>query len=212
MTAVAMSGRRLVMLPGMGADATMYSGLWQSLPQTRFVDWPPFAGERTLPEVARRVINFYGVTAADDIGGTSLGGMIALEIATLLGLKRVLLVSSALSPREVNPCLRMLSPLTPIAPLKLAQEIIVRSSRPSGTMLRRAHTGFLRAMCIGIVRWGGYSGPTAGLVRIHGGSDWMIRCPPEAHRIPRAGHLAVLTHSQQCVDLVRRHWFGLRDP
>ena len=198
----------LYLLPGMGADASMYSGPWQRLPNVKFVDWPPFVGESTLSELGQRMIDVYGVSADDEIGGTSLGGMVALEMAKQLGQRRVLLLSSALSPREVNPLLRLLSPLTPIAPLGLAKSILGRSRRASAAMLQRADTRFLRAMCRAVIRWDGYAGPTDGLVRIHGNRDWMIRCPASAHHIDNAGHLAVLTHPEESVRLVEKHWLA----
>ena len=198
----------LYLLPGMGADASMYAGPWRRLRGVRCVDWPPYDGEQTLPELAQRMIEAYGVTAADEIGGTSLGGMVALEMVRRLGQSRVLLLSSALSNREINPFLRMFSPLIPIAPFGLAKEIIGRSRRASAAMLRRSDPRFLRKMCRAIIDWDGCPGPPGGVIRIHGDRDWMIRCPPDAHKVTGAGHLAVLTHPEECVRLVEEHWLS----
>ncbi|MCA9052331.1 MAG: alpha/beta hydrolase [Planctomycetaceae bacterium] len=199
----------LYLLPGMGADASMYAGPWRRLRDVRCVDWPPYAGERTLSELAQRMIEVYGISPDDEIGGTSLGGMVALELVRRLGQPRVLLLSSAVSRREVNPLLRMLSPLIPIAPFGLAKAIIGRSRRASATMLRRSNPRFLREMCRAVVNWEGCPGPCGGVVRIHGDRDWMIRCPPDAHKVAGAGHLAVLTHAEQCVQLVETHWMPI---
>ena len=80
----------LYLLPGMGADSSMYTEPFKALPSVRFVDWPPYRGQRTLPELAASVIASSGITPDDEIGGTSLGGMVALEIACTLGQRRVL--------------------------------------------------------------------------------------------------------------------------
>ena len=209
------TGRTLVLLPGMGVDASMYAGPWRTLPNTRFVDWPSYAGERSVGEQAERVIDEYDLTSDQEIGGTSLGGMVALEIARRLGQRRVLLLSSATSPAEIRVWLRMLSPLAPITPfefglaiLKRLRGTILQRLRASAKFLQRADPKFLRAMCTAIVRWEGCAEPSGGTVRIHGNRDWMIRCPATARKIPGAGHLAVITHAAECVEQVRRWWSG----
>ena len=197
----------LTLFPGMGADSTMYAGPWRSLSGVRYVDWPPYAGERTLGTLAERMIDACRLTPEDEVGGTSLGGMVALEVARRLGQRRVLLLSSANSPRAVPCWLRSAAPLAPIAPFRLACQVIGRTRRASAAMLLRSDPRFLRAMCQAVIRWEGFYQSDVQLVQVHGDRDWVIRCPHDAHVVHGAGHLMVLTHPRECIELVRTNWY-----
>ncbi len=195
----------LYLLPGMGVDSRMYRGAWRSLPETMFLDWP-VCPVKTLAELASAVIDQAGIGPDDDVGGTSLGGMVAQEIAQQLGQKRVLMISSAIVRQEINAFLRSLSPLLPIAPVALAKHVLRLAGRPTSAMVADLPPEQLRQMCRAIVSWPGCADLDVQRVRIHGTRDWMIRCPAQAHRIEKAGHLVAITHAEECVRLVRRHW------
>jgi hypothetical protein len=72
---------RWFLLPGMGATAAMYNGLKNKLGfKVNFLNWPEYRGEKTYADVARRVIKENDINADDVVGGSSLGGMVALAI------------------------------------------------------------------------------------------------------------------------------------
>src|SRR5512136_220302 len=106
-------------LPGMGATNAMYDGAWRSLPDTLYPNWPAMSGDITLEKVAETVIYENGITNSDQIGGSSLGGIIAIEIAKILKSELVILIGSAISPEDINPLLLKLSPLSSVTPVKL---------------------------------------------------------------------------------------------
>jgi hypothetical protein len=67
-------------LPGMGATDAMYNGLKHKLGfKVNFLNWPEYHGEKTYADVARRVMKENDISADDVVGGSSLGGMVALE-------------------------------------------------------------------------------------------------------------------------------------
>ena len=68
------------LLPGMGASKEMYQGAWLKFPGIACINWPRHQGEASLSEVADRLIQEYGITSNDWIDGSSLGGMVAIEI------------------------------------------------------------------------------------------------------------------------------------
>ena len=193
----------IVVLPGMGATSEMYGGPWRSLPDSVFCDWPPYDGELTLADAAVRVADTCPIRRADVLVGTSLGGMVALEIALLVDVQRVVLISSAVSPQEVRALLRLLAPLAEIPPIRFAQVIAGNVSTEEAKMFRNSDPRFLRAMCKAVADWRGASIPRHKIHRIHGDRDLVIRCPDDAIVIPGAGHLAAITHAEQCVDLLR---------
>jgi len=60
-------------LPGMGADHRMYSApAWQSLSDTRFIDWPALHGETSIAAIADRLINEARISKGDVVIGSSL--------------------------------------------------------------------------------------------------------------------------------------------
>ena len=49
---------RAIILPGMGADSNMYAdSSFKALQDVYFLDWVPYGGERSVSEVAKRIIH-----------------------------------------------------------------------------------------------------------------------------------------------------------
>ena len=98
-------------LPGMGARSQMYTSFpeWSELKNVSFLDWPKWDGETTISEIASNLINLHSIESKDIIAGSSLGGMIALEIAKLVKAEKAILIGSAVKPEEVNKLLLHLS-------------------------------------------------------------------------------------------------------
>lgn len=193
----------LILLPGMGADDAIYHGPWRQLPDVRFINWPAYHGETTLAQVAQRLIREHGITSADIPGGSSLGGMVALEIAAELGCPTACLLGSALTKEEVHPLLRAAEPLAALTPWKFAKLIAKMSRGRLPQSFAKADEGFLRAMCHAITQWPGVPDAKFRIVRIHGTHDWVIRCPEDAHKVAGAGHALAWSHPEECVALVR---------
>lgn len=87
----------------MGANTSMYTDAWRNLPNVVFLNWPRHQGDTALSDVAARFIQEHGITANDWIGGSSLGGMVALEIYKQLNNPVVVLLGSAMNHDEVQP-------------------------------------------------------------------------------------------------------------
>lgn len=194
--------QRMVLLPGMGATSAMYGPPWRELEGLRLLDWPKYAGEKTIAELARRIVDQHGLDANDMPAGSSLGGMVALEIAALIGAPRVVLIGSAVHPSEVQVFLRLVAPLAKVTPMGIAQVLALSSSGEPGRQFASAEKEFLRAMCLAISGWEPtpYSGE---IVRVHGAKDAIIKCPPDARVIPRAGHLVAQTHGDETIAALR---------
>ncbi len=205
--------RKTFILPGMGADAGMYpQAHFGHLPWVTFVNWPDYRGERTLEESARRVIAENGITRHDIVGGASLGGMIAAEIARLLGIDRVILIGSTAHPKTINPFLLKASRIAGLAHVDHLQWLS-RKINKSGdnlflSMFETADGRFMRAMARAMGQWGGCGcGRARFSVRhIHGANDKVIFPPPRgAVLVPDAGHLLPITHAKQVARFITRH-------
>ena len=192
----------IYLLPGMGATSAMYDGPWRDLPDSFAINWPDYQGEKTIADIAARLIAEHNIAPNDSVIGSSLGGIVALEIHAALNLRQVVLLGGAVTRAEINPLLIALAPLAKITPLRLIQHLAGKSTALLSTMYAEVDADFVRAMCIAISNWEGYSGDMSVVTRIHGQRDHIIRCPKDVETIPNAGHLIAITHAKQCLAIM----------
>jgi hypothetical protein len=187
------------LLPGMGASSAMYNALKRRLSfNVNFVNWPQYQGEKTYSEVAARIITENRIADGDVIGGSSLGGIVSLEIAKQIKPLATILLGSAMNPSEVQGLLRLLSPIAEVTPISLLQLVAGKNGNLVSSMFSKSDSKFIRAMCLYLPSWPGYSGPTDNIYRLHGRKDHVIPCPSVgADVIENAGHLLVMTHVQE---------------
>ena len=186
-------------LPGMGADRRVFPGAWQELQDVKFVEWTPYVSARTIPDLAAAIAEREGIKGGDSIIGTSLGGMVACEIAKLRRIERLVLVASAVSPDEISRLLSILRSLASYAPVKLVKAISASVPGDLAGMMGDADEGFVRAMCGAILDWGGAGIPHPGMIRIHGRGDPVILPPCSVDLMLAGGHLIAMTHAGECV-------------
>lgn len=200
---------RWFLLPGMGATSAMYDSLRGKIDfEIEFIDWPVWRGEATCADVARRVREERGIADGDVVGGSSLGGMVALELAKILRPSGVVLLGSAVHPREIQGLLSALSPLAALTPVSWIQLVAGKRNSPAARMFSDADPDFVRAMCLHLSSWPGHPGPVDGLFRLHGRRDLVIPCPTggveSVEIVEGAGHLLAMTHPKECANFFRR--------
>lgn len=193
---------RFFFLTGMGATSEMYEGPWRSLPDAVFLDWPAYEGETELGQLADRLVGIAKMTAKDIPIGSSLGGMVALEIASQLRTRAVGLIASAKDPDEIHPFARTLLPLASIAPIRLTQLVAGTVAGDIGRRFMAVEPAFIKAMSRAILSWNPpeFRGQ---IVRIHGAKDHLIPCPLGAFRIEDAGHLVAISHPAECIQALQ---------
>lgn len=120
-------------LPGIGNTSEMYSGPWGTIPDMVYVDWPKLE-KYTFENLTNFFIEEYGITDQDTVAGSSLGGIIALEIAIETGCREVTLIGSAKERSEINQLLLSIAPLTTITPVRFLQAIGVQTGTKIGKM------------------------------------------------------------------------------
>ncbi len=191
-----MSDERWLLLPGMGADARMYEALAAKLDwPVVCANWPAWSGERTIAQVARRITVEQGVTENDVLVGSSLGGMVALEIAQQVRPRAVVLLGSALKANEVPLVLRVLARFSRIVPWGPAGKIAAGGDALLLRMFHDADPRFIRAMSAYLPHWPGYRGDDLLIVRFHGRRDRLIKCPKgDCHVFEDAGHMLAMSH------------------
>lgn len=201
---------KTLILPGMGADSAMYPvEHYQHLRNVTYVDWPAYKDERTIRELSLRVIDEYGIASDMIVGGSSLGGMVAVEIAKILGVRTVILIGSATTPDKVNPVLKMFGRLSSIAPFDflqlLAGRVNIAGDNDVVNMFQRSDTRFIKAMCKAIFRWDGIGKYRCAIRHIHGRLDTVIYPPDNgAEIITQGGHLISMTHGKEVAAFIER--------
>jgi pimeloyl-ACP methyl ester carboxylesterase len=85
---------RIFLIPGLGADKRIYKNIKLGDHEAIGVDWIEPDRKDTLSTYAQKIIDQYDITPGSIVIGNSLGGMLAVEIANKIELKKVILISS----------------------------------------------------------------------------------------------------------------------
>ncbi|WP_428331362.1 alpha/beta hydrolase [Mucilaginibacter sp.] len=85
---------KIFLIPGLGADTRIYNNLDFYDHDVTCVDWILPHQTDTLTTYAQKLVYQYNITPKSIVVGNSLGGMLAVEIAKILTLQKVILISS----------------------------------------------------------------------------------------------------------------------
>jgi pimeloyl-ACP methyl ester carboxylesterase len=208
---------RLVLFPGLGADARLFEPQRQGLPGVR-VEVPPWIEplsiDETVASYSRRIAATVAPAQQGDrlfLGGVSFGAVVALEAARHLpGTRAVFMMGGCRDTRAVAPFFRFACGMTRWVPAPVLTLILYGS--PAALVLfeslswdhMRLYERMIDDSSPAQVRWAagampGYRSrgdPPGVRVRlIHGGRDLIISpkdvCPD--YVIPHAKHLVSLT-------------------
>ena len=198
---------RLILIPGLGADAQLFTAVRHLAPL--IPPWLPVDGG-DLASYARRYVDAGWARPGDALGGSSFGGMLAQEIALLIPLRCLLLITTCRSRQGISSGLRFLSPLSRMLPVVhepapfIARVLDLKlggmtpaSRRVIESWVRSGDPRYLRWAARTAGAWRGVTLP-AGLpiFQIHGSHDRLM---PAHHSgadtiIPGARHLLPITH------------------
>lgn len=203
---------RLILLPGLGADARMFDPLREA--GVAF-ESPAWIAPRERESLASYAVRFAGEIdggGALVLGGASLGGMLALEMARYLTPRSVVLLSSCRTPMAIRPALRRLGVAStafrnaPVVPAFVAGSFLARwlgassaeAARGVRAMFADASPEFVRWGLRAVLEWEGCPDPGVPVRHLHGGKDLLI----PASRVTAdlvvsgAGHVPSLTHPE----------------
>lgn len=192
-------------LPGMGADHRMYQHEWLALPNFIAHDWPEYRGEKTLTDVARSVCDEWNIRDSDVLVGSSLGGMVACEIAKSRKISHLFLIGSAVDRSEVNRLFAATYWLINVMPITLMKRVASRFDNDVMQMFAASNTAFIRQMCSAIFNWEGLGATSTIVHRIHGKHDWVIPPPRHVGLMLDGGHLVAITQARECVEYALRY-------
>jgi pimeloyl-ACP methyl ester carboxylesterase len=173
------------MLPGLGADARLFRAQRPALPELEVPAWLPARWGETLAGYGRRMAATIDTSTPFVLGGVSLGGMIAQEMALHIRPEALVLVSSCRSSRAVRPFLKIIEPLNFVLPVQtfdwfrpyagvLAGGLPPREKRLWVRMWRDTPREFLQWSCTAAARWPGAVVEGVAIHHIHGEHDEMM--------------------------------------
>jgi pimeloyl-ACP methyl ester carboxylesterase len=194
----------IYLFPGMGADRRMYPEPWDRLTPRNYIEWPSYVGETSIKGLAKRIIADQDFKADDLLVGSSLGGIVACEIANITPVRGLVLVGSAKSKGEISRLVSLIHPLIDLTPLRFAQRLAASVPGDLAQMFTQADATFIRATCKAIFDWEGLHDGCAKVLRIHGEWDHVIPLPEGVDYVLHGGHLIAMTHAQECVDIIAR--------
>lgn len=201
----------LLLLPGLGADGRLFEPQRAAFPGLRVIERiEPDGVEPLAVYAARLAASIEEPEGPYILGGSSMGGMVALEMARLLRPSAVVLLGSAVSGAEVRGWLRAVECLAhplPDAVINFGRLLsplgapLFGSSGPDSRglfldMLAGTPTSFIRWASRAVIGWRPGTLPDVPVHRIHGARDIIIRAPGEGRAtiVAGAGHLVNLSH------------------
>jgi pimeloyl-ACP methyl ester carboxylesterase len=211
---------RVVLLPGLGADGRLLAPQRGVLGDLEVPPWIAPRGPEGLPEYAQRLAATVSCRRPAVLGGVSLGGMLAFEMARHLQPGVVVLISSCRSGQSVRPSLRLLRALVRPLPAwairctqrlsPLLSGIVIGATPPQRkmcvAMYRAADVHFIQWALRAITRWRPAPLESVPVLAIHGAKDRLI--PLGRVRadeiIPDGGHLINLTHADDVNRFLRQ--------
>lgn len=172
----------MILLPGMAADERLFGAQLDRFPNLRVPTWIHPHPREPLRAYAARLARTIDPGRPCVVGGASFGGIVALELATLVPAVACVLIGSIRSPTELPWRWRAARPLARLGPARLGQvagaaaragrRLLSPATARRFRRLARPEAAFVRwAMCA-VLRWA--PSPAARRVRvfhIHGERD-----------------------------------------
>jgi pimeloyl-ACP methyl ester carboxylesterase len=211
---------KMVFFPGLGADERLFAPQLAVFPELIVPAWiSPRKGEG-LAEYAARMAETLPRNQPVALGGVSLGGMIACEVARHVRPMAVILIASCRDRHGLRLLYRagsMIWPLIPPQTFKIAQFIARLTLRLFGKgsadqqkilvdMFREMDPAFMHWAVSAILGWNPPPLADVPLFHIHGRRDRLIpawRVTPDL-LIPNGGHLINITHEDEVNEFIRK--------
>ena len=197
------------LVPGLGADERVFAALTLVLPIVILRWEPPKSAAEPLAQYARRLAIQIPVNESCWLVGVSFGGVMALELAQLRPLAKVVVISSVVQPAQFPALLRVarVTGLHRLVFVRLGvflpgvMQWIFGVEEPGHRALLRQIIGdtdprFARWAISQLVCWQGVNVMSA--FRIHGTHDRLLPAVGLVdYWVDGGGHLMVVTHAPE---------------
>ena len=202
---------RLYMIPGSGADRRMFIPQLDQFPDILIPQWlPPLELKESLESYSRRLSKTIDTSSPFVLGGVSLGGMIAQEMALSLKPAALILIATCSTSKAMPLTRRLAGKLTRALPDPVVKWLFILLSKAvlaTHSKRKRIYAAMLKELPPRLVRWQSGAATNWSLhgtlpmpvFQIHGGKDPIIPVKNvKAQKvIADGGHLINATHETQ---------------
>ncbi|MCP4441839.1 MAG: alpha/beta hydrolase [Aureispira sp.] len=210
--------REVYYISGLGADKSIFQRLDIEVNSQKFIEW--IVPERcdSIEDYAKKLIQQIDTTKDIILIGVSFGGIIATEIAKLINVEDVILISSAKHFSEIPLVYRIagklrLHKILPTKVLKWANPFTYfffgMQSKDEKlllkTILKNTESSFLKWAIDKIVNWKNITYRT-NFVQLHGTKDRILPLPKKKNiiKIEHGGHLMVYQKSIEISEIINQ--------
>ena len=208
---------KIYFISGLGADEKAFQSLQLPGVQPIHLNWVPPLKKESIEAYAQRMAD--RITEPDPvIIGLSFGGIMAIEIAKLIPVKKLIIISSAKGKQELPPYFTIcryipfhkLMPLRVISMNEKAMFYIfgtrtIEQKKNLVSIINNSITGFNEWAIDRIVNWTNKQIP-AKLVHIHGDADKLLpyRFVKADHTISNGGHFMIVNQAKEISALLQK--------
>ena len=177
---------KIFLIPGLGADTRVYNNIDLSDHEVIPVDWIEPNKTDTLATYAQKLIYQYHITPGSIVIGNSLGGMLAIEIAKIIPVDKVILISSIKTIEEAPWYFSFLRAFPFYKPIPgktfNSMEFLIKPffgyMKPGDSwlfrnMLKKSSPGFLKWAMDAVLKWDNKTVP-ANVTQITGDKDLVF--------------------------------------
>ena len=206
-----MSNEKIYLIPGLGADGRMYTPQLKVLKNALVLEhMKPEKGE-TIAQYAKRLSAKVDTSEPFILIGTSLGGIIAVEMSRIIHPEKVILISSVKHRGEMPAWMRAMrylkfhhllsgESLVRLSISNIRRFIVRRDSTVANLLVDMHHSAdpeFIEWAMNAIVNWHGTDDHRKDIIHIHGTNDRLFphRNIRNAVRIKGGSHIMGLTQA-----------------
>ncbi len=204
---------KLILLPGLGTDQRLFERQRPAFPDLWVPPWILPRDDEGLADYAARMAEIITARQTGPIilGGVSLGGMIAYEIARHVKPQAVVLIASCRTRQGIRGFFRATGHLWPVVPsgvfkvakflslpaLRMFGPLMPEHRRLCARMFSESDARFMHWAVSAILHWNPTPLVQTPVYQIHGAHDRIIplKCVAPDEILPRGGHLINLTHA-----------------
>ena len=203
----------IYLIPGLGADKRMYEKQLAVLPFAQVIEHLPPIKHQTLGAYARRVAALIDTKIPFALVGTSLGGMICMELSRIVSPEKIVIIASVKSRGEMPLFMRSMKylkfqRLIPGNVYKHFNNLMVNRLAGRGDsaaaklirdMTHDANPDFLEWAIDAVVNWAPSGIETKNVTHIHGTADQLFPYSLIKNAVPVTGgsHVMNITRSRE---------------
>lgn len=201
------------MIPGLGADRRMYAPQLKVFPSATVLEHLPACKGESITDYAKRFVPRIDTTAPFVLVGSSLGGIISVELSRLIQPEKVILLASVKNRHEMPHFIRSMKYLKLHKPIKgdlykKAHRLLVRRLSNRGEaemaavvtqMLMETPSEFFEWAIDAVIHWQPPVQYPQNIIHIHGTNDTLFPYRRISNAIPvkNGSHILNLTMSHE---------------